>query len=90
MVPHLDSTLSTRVHLHSGCTVFVATISKLTSGFFSPGICVKSFVNPHVDLPPDIPMFAQLIIDGNTVKQSETMTPENSGNSWKLKFDCKM
>ncbi|KAJ7890443.1 hypothetical protein B0H13DRAFT_2665973 [Mycena leptocephala] len=60
------------------------------SSIFVVGIHVKSLINPHVDIPPEMPMFSQLIIDGNIVKQSETMMPEVSGNSWKLKFDCKI
>ncbi|KAF8175497.1 CHAT domain-containing protein [Mycena galopus ATCC 62051] len=53
-------------------------------------IHVKSLVNPHADISPDMPIFAQLILDGKIVKQSETITPEVSGDSWKLQFDYKM
>jgi hypothetical protein len=59
-------------------------------GFSSTGIHIKSLVNPHVDILPEIPMFAQLIIDSNIVKQSEALMLETSGISWKLKFDYKM
>ncbi|KAJ7855435.1 hypothetical protein B0H13DRAFT_2673150 [Mycena leptocephala] len=44
-------------------------------------IRAKSSVNPHLDIPHAMQMFAHLITDGNIMKQSETMTPEASGNS---------
>jgi hypothetical protein len=65
-------------------------ISRLTHRFSPAGIRVKSSVNPHADIPPAMEMFAHLIIDGDVVKKSETMTREASGNSWKLKFDYKL
>jgi hypothetical protein len=58
--------------------------------FLTAGIRVKSLANPHDDLPPGMAIFAQLIGDGKILKQTETSTPEASGNSWKLKFDYKM
>ncbi|KAJ7939976.1 hypothetical protein B0H13DRAFT_1850177 [Mycena leptocephala] len=50
-------------------------------------IRVRSFTNPHPDIPPDVLVFAQLIVDGDIVWEKEPMGPEQSGNSWKLKFD---
>ncbi|KAJ7891741.1 hypothetical protein B0H13DRAFT_1887062 [Mycena leptocephala] len=50
-------------------------------------IRVRSFTNPHPDIPPDVLVFAQLIVDGDIVWETEPMGPEQSGNSWKLKFD---
>ncbi|KAJ7470002.1 hypothetical protein B0H11DRAFT_1388670 [Mycena galericulata] len=53
-------------------------------------IRVKSLDNPHEDIQPDMPMFAQLIVDGNILKQTETMAPDIAGEAWKLKFSCKI
>ncbi|KAJ6459113.1 CHAT domain-containing protein [Mycena vitilis] len=53
-------------------------------------IRVNSLVHPHTDISSDMQMLAHLIIDGNIVKQSDTVMPEASGISWKLKFDCKI
>ncbi|KAJ7651899.1 CHAT domain-containing protein [Mycena rosella] len=51
-------------------------------------IDIKSLVNPHQELPPDIQIFAQLMIDGNILEQTEAMGWEISEESCSLKFEC--
>ncbi|KAF7363123.1 hypothetical protein MVEN_00664800 [Mycena venus] len=51
-------------------------------------ICVMSLKNPHNDLPGDMKMFAQLIIEENIFKQTLQVTSEHDQPSWKLGFEC--
>ncbi|KAJ7465574.1 TPR-like protein [Mycena latifolia] len=48
----------------------------------------RSLTNPHDDLPADMQMFAQLIINGNIFLQTTVVESEASQSSWKLDFDC--
>ncbi|KAJ7466022.1 TPR-like protein [Mycena latifolia] len=51
-------------------------------------IHIKSRTNPHDDLPVDMQMFAQLILEGNIFLQTVPMDSEESRNSWKLDVEC--
>jgi hypothetical protein len=46
--------------------------------------------NPHDDLPGDMKMFAQLIIEENIFLQTLPMASERNQMSWKLGFECNM
>jgi hypothetical protein len=46
--------------------------------------------NPHDDLPGDMKMFAQLIIEGNIFLQTLPVASEQDQKSWKLGFGCNM
>lgn len=54
------------------------------------GIRVTSLIMPHEDLPGDIKMFAQLIIEGNIFLQTLPVAPEQDKMSWKVGFGCNM
>ncbi|KAJ7193609.1 hypothetical protein GGX14DRAFT_577064 [Mycena pura] len=51
-------------------------------------IRIMSLLNPHDDLPGDMKMFAQLIIEGKIFVQSLPMASEPDQKSWKLRFGC--
>jgi hypothetical protein len=55
-------------------------------------IRVTSPVNEHPDLPTDMQMFAQLIVDETIVQQTTPVDGVHTHHSitWKLKFDCDM
>ncbi|KAF8135925.1 hypothetical protein K438DRAFT_2122014, partial [Mycena galopus ATCC 62051] len=53
-------------------------------------IVIKSSSNPHDDLPSDMKMFAQLIVDGNILVQTVPAELAADQKSWKLTFDCKV
>jgi hypothetical protein len=46
--------------------------------------------NPHDDLPGDMKMFAQLIIEENIFLQTMLVAAEHDQMSWKLDFGCNM
>ncbi|KAJ7475027.1 CHAT domain-containing protein [Mycena latifolia] len=52
------------------------------------GIRIKPLTDPHDDLPVDMEMFAQLVIDGNIFLQTIPVESEASQSSWKLHFGC--
>ncbi|KAF7366555.1 CHAT domain-containing protein [Mycena sanguinolenta] len=47
-----------------------------------------SSTNPHNDLPGDMKMFAQLIIEENIFQQTLPVVAENNQMGWKLAFGC--
>ncbi|KAF8177776.1 hypothetical protein K438DRAFT_1938974 [Mycena galopus ATCC 62051] len=51
-------------------------------------IRITSLTNPHDDLPGDMKMFAQLIIDGNIFLQTVLMALEQDQMTWKLSLGC--
>ncbi|KAJ6553744.1 CHAT domain-containing protein [Mycena vulgaris] len=51
-------------------------------------IHVTSLIIPHDDLPGDMKMFAQLIIEGNIFLQTLPVASEQDKMSWKLGFGC--
>ncbi|KAJ7121060.1 hypothetical protein C8R44DRAFT_853366 [Mycena epipterygia] len=51
-------------------------------------IQLKSEPDQHKDLPLDMQMSAQLIIDGNIFLQTIPVGSEQFQNSWKLRLDC--
>ncbi|KAF8174787.1 hypothetical protein K438DRAFT_1771369 [Mycena galopus ATCC 62051] len=51
-------------------------------------IHVTSLKNPHDDLPGDMKMFAQLIIEENIFLQALPVASEQDQNSWTLVFGC--
>ncbi|KAF8144821.1 hypothetical protein K438DRAFT_1782444 [Mycena galopus ATCC 62051] len=51
-------------------------------------IRITSLTNPHDDLPGDMKMFAQLIIEGNIFLQTLPVALEDDQMSWKLGFGC--
>ncbi|KAJ6582645.1 CHAT domain-containing protein [Mycena vulgaris] len=53
-------------------------------------IRIRSTSNPHDDLPADMKIFAQLLIDGTIVHQTVPVDMEGPQGllSWKLRFDC--
>ncbi|KAJ6599665.1 hypothetical protein B0H10DRAFT_1958968 [Mycena sp. CBHHK59/15] len=53
-------------------------------------ICVTSLTNPHDDLPGDMKMFAQLIIEDNIFLQTVLVASEDHQKSWKFSFGCKI
>ncbi|KAF8160524.1 hypothetical protein K438DRAFT_1776360 [Mycena galopus ATCC 62051] len=53
-------------------------------------IRITSLTNPHDDLPGDMEMFAQLIIEGNIFLQTLPVAQEDDQMSWKLGFGCNM
>jgi hypothetical protein len=57
---------------------------------FLTGIRVTSLTNSHDDLPGDMKMFAQLIIEGNIFMQTLPVASEHDQMSWKLGFGCNM
>ncbi|KAJ7440863.1 TPR-like protein [Mycena latifolia] len=62
-------------------------MSKITQS--SPtGISVKSLTSPHDDLPADMQMFAQLIINEEIIRQNVPVELEVSHSSWNLDFEC--
>jgi hypothetical protein len=54
------------------------------------GIRVTSLTNPHNDLPGDMTMSAQLIVDENIFLQIMPVASEHNDMSWKLVFECTM
>ncbi|KAF8200471.1 hypothetical protein K438DRAFT_1671621 [Mycena galopus ATCC 62051] len=53
-------------------------------------ILIKSLSNPHDDLPPDMRMSAQLIVDGEIFLQMMPVKSEISQNPWRLSVDCQI
>jgi hypothetical protein len=53
-------------------------------------ICIMSLTNPHDDLPGDMKMFSQLIIEGNIFLQTVLVASEQDKMTWKLSFGCNM
>ncbi|KAJ7090661.1 hypothetical protein C8R44DRAFT_750893 [Mycena epipterygia] len=51
-------------------------------------IRVTSLTNPHDDLPGDMKMFAQLIIEENIFLHVLPVASEHNKMSWKLGFEC--
>ncbi|KAJ7481802.1 hypothetical protein FB451DRAFT_137500 [Mycena latifolia] len=51
-------------------------------------IHIRSLTNPHDDLPTDMQMFAQLIINENIIRQTVPVESEVSHSSWNLDFGC--
>ncbi|KAJ6505610.1 CHAT domain-containing protein [Mycena vulgaris] len=51
-------------------------------------IRVTSLIIPHDELPGDMKMFAQLIIEGNIFLQTLPVASEQDKMSWKLGFGC--
>ncbi|KAJ7463369.1 CHAT domain-containing protein [Mycena latifolia] len=51
-------------------------------------IRVRSLTNPHDDLPANMQMFGQLIINGNICLQTVQVDSEASESSWKLDLGC--
>jgi hypothetical protein len=54
------------------------------------GIRITSLTNLHDDLPGDMKMFAQLIIEENIFLQTLPVASEHNQMSWKLCFGCNM
>ncbi|KAJ7124221.1 CHAT domain-containing protein [Mycena epipterygia] len=52
-------------------------------------IRLESETDHHDDVPPDMKIFAQLIVDGTILWQTAPVL-EESRNSWKLEFDCEV
>ncbi|KAJ7475011.1 CHAT domain-containing protein [Mycena latifolia] len=77
--------MSKIIHLHSNhCLIaFVPSIQSSPTG-----IQIKPLTDPHDDLPVDMEMFAQLVIDGNIFLQTIPVESEASQSSWKLHFGC--
>ncbi|KAJ6461773.1 CHAT domain-containing protein [Mycena sanguinolenta] len=53
-------------------------------------IRITSLTNPHDDLPGDMKMFAQLIVEENIFVQTLPLASEHDQISWKLGFGCNM
>ncbi|KAJ6613201.1 CHAT domain-containing protein [Mycena sp. CBHHK59/15] len=53
-------------------------------------IYIRSLTNPHDDLPKDMQMFAQVIIDKSIFLQTVPVEAEESQTSWELDFGCKI
>ncbi|KAF7352078.1 hypothetical protein MVEN_01170600 [Mycena venus] len=51
-------------------------------------ICITSLMNPHNDLPGDMKMFSQLIIEENIFLQTVLVASERDQLSWKLSLGC--
>ncbi|KAJ7115479.1 hypothetical protein C8R44DRAFT_740056 [Mycena epipterygia] len=51
-------------------------------------ICVTSLTNPHDDLPGDMKMFSQLIVEENIFLHILPVVSEHNQMSWKLNFEC--
>ncbi|KAF8143024.1 hypothetical protein K438DRAFT_657633 [Mycena galopus ATCC 62051] len=73
----------------SGFSTFPLTImSELKTVIKLHSIRITSLTNPHDDLPGDMKMFAQLIIEGNIFLQTLPVALEDDQMSWKLGFGC--
>ncbi|KAJ7115483.1 hypothetical protein C8R44DRAFT_740059 [Mycena epipterygia] len=59
-------------------------MSELKTVIHLRSIHVKSLTNPHNDLPSDMKMFAQLIIEENILQQALPVASEHGQMSWKL------
>ncbi|KAJ7466381.1 TPR-like protein [Mycena latifolia] len=77
--------MSQIIRLHSNRPLITFVMS---TQFFRTGIRIRSLTNPHDDLPADMQLFAQLIIDGNIFLQTVPVDSEASESSWKLDFGC--
>ncbi|KAF8151234.1 hypothetical protein K438DRAFT_1778748 [Mycena galopus ATCC 62051] len=49
---------------------------------------IESVSHPHADLPADMQIFAQLIIEKHISLQTVPLKPEPGQNTWKLKPGC--
>ncbi|KAJ7193034.1 CHAT domain-containing protein [Mycena pura] len=96
---HLAAMLVRRGHLTyirstswpSSFSTFPLTImSELKTVIKLHSIRITSLTNPHDDLPGDMRMFAQLIIQGNIFLQTLPVALEADQISWKLGFGCHM
>ncbi|KAF7366233.1 hypothetical protein MVEN_00500600 [Mycena venus] len=63
-------------------------MSELKTAIKLHGLRVTSLTNPHDDLPRDMKMFAQVIIEENISQQTLPVASEQGQRSWKLGFDC--
>ncbi|KAJ7128031.1 hypothetical protein C8R44DRAFT_851211 [Mycena epipterygia] len=63
-------------------------MSELKTIIHLHSICVTSLTNPHDDLPGDMKMFAQLIIEENIFLHVLPVASECNQMSWKLGFEC--
>ncbi|KAJ7248774.1 TPR-like protein [Mycena rebaudengoi] len=63
-------------------------MSKLKTVIQLHSIRVTSLTNPHNDLPSDMKMFAQLIVEENIFLQTLPVASEDDQTSWKLGFGC--
>jgi hypothetical protein len=51
---------------------------------------IKSSSNPHADLPSDMKMFGQLLVNGYILKQTVPIESAIDQNSWTLTFGCEV
>ncbi|KAJ7233553.1 CHAT domain-containing protein [Mycena rebaudengoi] len=65
-------------------------MAKLKTFIQLHSICITSLTNPHADLPGDMKMFAQLIVEDNIFLQALPVASEDNQMSWKLGFGCKI
>ncbi|KAJ7458810.1 TPR-like protein [Mycena galericulata] len=66
----------------------LAIMSELKTVVKLNSIRVTSLTNPHDDLPGDMKMFAQLIIEDNIFLQTVLAASKHDQMSWKLSFGC--
>ncbi|KAF7334006.1 hypothetical protein MVEN_02305700 [Mycena venus] len=67
-----------------------AIMSELKTVIQLHNIRITSLTNPHDDLPGDMKMFAQLLIEGNIFLQTLLAASEQDKMSWKLGFGSKI
>ncbi|KAJ7240985.1 hypothetical protein C8J57DRAFT_1562049, partial [Mycena rebaudengoi] len=65
-------------------------MSKLKTVIQLHSIRVTSLTSPHDDLPGDMKMFAQLIVEDHIFLQTLPVASEDNQMSWKLGFGCKI
>ncbi|KAJ7114341.1 CHAT domain-containing protein [Mycena epipterygia] len=53
-------------------------------------LTINSLSNPHDDLPPDMRMSVQIVLDGHIFLQTVPVESEPSVNCWKVRIDCKI
>jgi hypothetical protein len=51
---------------------------------------IKSLSHPHADLPVDMQIFTQLIVEKKMILQTVPLNTEPGQNSWKLRPECIM
>ncbi|KAJ7493910.1 CHAT domain-containing protein [Mycena latifolia] len=69
---------------------FLANVVRLTSANIHLHNVRLSLGTPHDDLPADVQLFAQLVIDGNIFLQTLPVGSEDSRQSWTLNFYCRV
>jgi hypothetical protein len=69
--------------------VIICTFYPNHSSFYTD-LEIKALSHPHDDLPSDMQMFAQLIVDQRIFLQTMLADPRPFEDCWKLKPDCKM